>query len=60
MGSTKILKRADQILEAYDYVIAGGGTAGLTVGDRLSADGKSKLYCLLHDSQLTRSQILFW
>jgi len=24
----------------YDYVIIGGGTAGLTVADRLTADGK--------------------
>ncbi|KAI1157575.1 GMC oxidoreductase [Nemania serpens] len=26
---------------SYDYVIVGGGTSGLTVADRLSADGKS-------------------
>ena len=24
----------------YDYIILGGGTSGLTVGDRLSEDGK--------------------
>ncbi|KAK4658271.1 hypothetical protein QC762_100470 [Podospora pseudocomata] len=28
------------IKETYDYVIVGGGTAGLTVGDRLSESGK--------------------
>ncbi|KAM7188073.1 hypothetical protein V8F33_010836 [Rhypophila sp. PSN 637] len=28
------------IKESYDYVIVGGGTSGLTVGDRLSESGK--------------------
>jgi choline dehydrogenase len=28
--------QAPQLLETYDFVIAGGGTAGLTVADRLS------------------------
>lgn len=35
-----ILTGNDEIGGSYDYVIVGGGTAGLTVGDRLSADGK--------------------
>ncbi|KAK3331568.1 hypothetical protein B0T19DRAFT_380035 [Cercophora scortea] len=30
------------IKNTYDYVIIGGGTAGLTVGDRLSESGKCK------------------
>ena len=32
--------RASQIAEEYDYIIIGGGTSGLTVGDRLTEDGK--------------------
>lgn len=28
---------------SYDYVIVGAGTSGLTVADRLSADGKCEL-----------------
>jgi hypothetical protein len=32
--------RADEIQDEYDYIIVGGGTAGLTVGDRLTENGK--------------------
>ncbi|KAF6810429.1 Oxygen-dependent choline dehydrogenase 5 [Colletotrichum sojae] len=35
-----ILTRAERIASEYDYVIVGGGTSGLTVGDRLTEDGK--------------------
>ena len=46
LSVAKIYARALEVPEAlsesYDYVIIGGGTAGLTVGDRLSEDGKSK------------------
>lgn len=35
----KLVERQEDILEEYDYVIVGGGTAGLTVGDRLSESG---------------------
>ncbi|KAH8663604.1 hypothetical protein BGZ60DRAFT_379692 [Tricladium varicosporioides] len=35
-----IIERADQVRDSYDYVIAGGGTAGLTLADRLTEDGK--------------------
>ncbi len=42
LRGAKILQRAADVEEEYDYIIAGAGTAGLTVADRLSADGKSK------------------
>ncbi|KAK2773459.1 hypothetical protein FQN52_004561 [Onygenales sp. PD_12] len=35
-----ILERGTEVKEAYDYVIVGAGTAGLTVADRLTEDGK--------------------
>ncbi|SPO02312.1 related to alcohol oxidase [Cephalotrichum gorgonifer] len=36
----KIVGRQEELLEEYDYIIVGGGTAGLTVGDRLSESGE--------------------
>ena len=35
-----LLERADELRAEYDYVIVGGGTAGLTVADRLTEDGR--------------------
>lgn len=35
----KLVERQEDVQEEYDYVIVGGGTAGLTVGDRLSESG---------------------
>ncbi|KAK4452590.1 pyranose dehydrogenase [Podospora aff. communis PSN243] len=35
-----LLERADQANSEYDYVIVGGGTAGLTVADKLTASGE--------------------
>jgi hypothetical protein len=36
----QVLRRADELRTEYDYVIVGGGTSGLTVGDRLTENGK--------------------
>lgn len=33
------LTGVDELRDSYDYVVIGGGTAGMTVGDRLSESG---------------------
>lgn len=35
------IKERQEVADEYDYIIVGGGTSGLTVGDRLTADGES-------------------
>lgn len=46
-GLAKIVSR-QEVQEEYDYVIIGGGTSGLTVGDRLTENGKCELSGMAH------------
>lgn len=39
----RVVKSAEAAQHAYDYVIVGAGTAGLTLADRLTEDGKCAL-----------------
>ena len=39
-SNVKIVREADDVADEYDYVIVGGGTSGLTVGDRITEGGK--------------------
>lgn len=32
----RLVSRADELLQEYDYVVVGGGASGLTVANRLS------------------------
>jgi choline dehydrogenase len=44
----KILPEAEDVQPEYDFVIVGGGTAGLTVADRLTEDGNTSVLVIEH------------
>jgi hypothetical protein len=38
----QIRRDVTELNDSYDYIVVGGGTSGLTVANRLSADGTSE------------------
>jgi heterodisulfide reductase subunit A-like polyferredoxin len=41
LQASRVFLDGRNVEQEYDYVIIGGGTAGLTVADRLTEDGKT-------------------
>ena len=50
-----LLTKPSEVEKTYDYVIIGGGTSGLTVADRLTEDGKTKVLVIEYGELSTRS-----
>lgn len=42
----QVVHDGDCLLESYDYIIVGGGTAGCILADKLTADGKNQVLLL--------------
>lgn len=38
-----VISKPEDLLQQYDFIVVGAGTAGLTVGDRLSESGECRL-----------------
>jgi choline dehydrogenase-like flavoprotein len=53
-----IKRHTSQLASSYDYIIAGGGTSGLTVADRLTAAFPSRSVLVVEYGQLENSTVL--
>jgi choline dehydrogenase-like flavoprotein len=53
-----IKRHVSQLADQYDYIIAGGGTSGLTVADRLTAAFPDRSVLVVEYGQLENSTVL--
>lgn len=57
-NGAKIKRHISQLADQYDYVIAGGGTSGLTVADRLTSAFPDRSVLVVEYGQLENSTVL--
>ena len=49
-----LLQSRQDLAQTYDYIVIGGGTAGLTVADRLTEDGVTTVLVIEHGGMGTQ------
>ncbi|KAK3315910.1 hypothetical protein B0H66DRAFT_624688 [Apodospora peruviana] len=57
LAASSIIARAQDLLPSYDYIIIGGGTAGLTVADRLTEDPQTTVLVIEYGPLASSSAI---
>jgi hypothetical protein len=59
-AQSAVSTRAEETQSQYDYVIVGGGTAGLTVADRLTESGKYSVLVIEYGELRTTPPCFPW